>query len=119
MATELLLIEDWYAVTRLLTDRIAKFPRLHRYSLGQHIASNCCEILADLIRAKYMPGGERKLQLLRQINVELEVLRFRLRLAHDLGALPHGAHRTSLERVMNCGKQLGGWIKLLDRKPQT
>jgi hypothetical protein len=118
MNTELALIDDWYELTRYLAERVATFPRAHRYTLGATIAGQCDALLADLVRARYMPRGAAKLDLLRAVNVELEVLRFRLRLAHDLKALAHNAHGHALERLQGCGRQLGGWVRSLEPKAE-
>ncbi len=104
MNTELALVDDWYELTRYLAERVATFPRAHRYTLG--------------VRARYLPRGATKLDLLRTVNVELEVLRFRLRLAHDLKALPHQSHEHALYRVRACGRQLGGWVRSLEAKAE-
>ena len=118
MNTELALIDDWYELTRYLTERVAAFPRTHRHTLGAKIADHCDTLLAELVRARYAPRGQAKLDALRTANVELEVLRFRLRLAHDLKALAHDAHRHALERLQACGRQLGGWVRSLEPRPE-
>jgi len=59
-------------------------------------------VLALLVRAKYPGPGDDKAALLADVNVELEVLRFQVRLANDLVALPlngHG-HAVKLAKVL-------------------
>ena len=56
---------------------MGKFPREHRPSLGQRIDLLFLEILEKLIRAKFT--GQRR-ELLESVNVNLQVLRFQVRL---------------------------------------
>jgi len=111
MSVELQLVDDCYELTRDLADRVDRFPRAQRHGVGAEINARCLTVLADLIRAKFAPPGPAKAEPLRRANVELEVLRFLLRLAHDRMALSHDAHRHVLERLQAVGRQLGGWIK--------
>jgi hypothetical protein len=68
-------------------------------------------ILGDLVRAKYQRHGEAKRSLLAEVNVELEVLRFQLRLAKDLAALPESSHGHAARLVEGVGAQVGGWLR--------
>ncbi len=111
MSAELRLVDDWYELTRHLAERVERFPRGQRHGVGAEVNARCLAVLADLVRAKFAPAGPQKADTLRRANVELEVIRFLLRLAHDLKALPHDAHRHALERLQECGRQLGGWVK--------
>jgi hypothetical protein len=110
MAQELKVISDFYELTHYLVGRNAKFPRHHRYSLGTDLEHRLQAVLALLVRARYAnPGG--KGELLAAVNIELEVLRFQLRLAKDLTALPLSSHGHAIEQVARVGAQVGGWLK--------
>ena len=89
MAKELKVIADFYDFTLWLIRHVAKFPRHHRYSLGTHIEARLQRILALLLRAKY---SKSKSQYLADANIELEILRFQIRLAKDLGVLAARSH---------------------------
>jgi hypothetical protein len=52
--------------------------------------------------------------ILTEVNAELEVLRFQIRLAKDLKALPVNSQGHAAGLI---GAQVGGWIKSL--KPRT
>jgi hypothetical protein len=112
MARELKVIQDYYDLSVYLMGRIVKFPRSVRYGLGMAIERRLQDLLALLVRAKYSPAGDRA-GLLRDVNVELEVLRFQLRQSAELSALPHGSHRHALGRVQDIGRQVGGWLRSL------
>ena len=113
---ELQVISDCYELTCYLTGHIEKFPRHHRYSLGVDMEGRLRAVLALLIRAKYAGKSDGKAAILADANVELEVLRFQLRLAKDLASLPLSSHGHAVKLISQVGVQVGGWLKSL-RKP--
>lgn len=115
MAHELKVIADCYDLTLYLSQRVEKFPRLHRYTLGADIERRVQSLLGQLIRAKYATGADARGTLLREVNAELEVLRFQIRLARDLSALPVKSQGHAAGLVEGVGAQVGGWLKSLNR----
>lgn len=111
MAADLQVLADFYELAKYLTGRIARFPRHHRHSLGIDMERRLQGILALLVRAKYQPAGDGKVRLLADANVELEVLRFQLRLARDLAALPNASHGHVSGLLEGVGAQVGGWLQ--------
>ena len=105
---ELKVIRDFYELMLYFTQRIEKYPRQHRYSLGRDMEARLQIILALLIEAKY---SKEKAVLLRKANIELETLRFQTRLAHDLKALPYKSHEHSMKQLLHVGAQVGGWLR--------
>jgi hypothetical protein len=61
-----------------------KFPRNHRFVLGERIERNLYDLLETLIKAKYT---RQRQSLLEQANLLLEILRFQMRLAKDMQCL--------------------------------
>ena len=61
-----------------------KFPRNHRFVLGERIERNLYDLLETLLRAKY---SKQRQELLEKVNLLLEILRFQMRLAKDLQCL--------------------------------
>ena len=110
MAQELKVIQDCYDLTLYLSGRVEKFPRSHRYTLGAEIEKRLLDVLGCLIRAKYSPADVR-VGLLADVNAELEVLRFQVRLAKDLNALPVSSHGEAYRQMEQVGAQVGGWLK--------
>jgi hypothetical protein len=117
MPQELQVLSDFYDLMHYLVGRIVRFPRHHRYSLGTDMEHRLQAILALLIRAKYAGPGDDRPALLRLVNVELEVLRFQLRLAKDLAALPRQSHGHAIQQVGQVRAQVGGWLRSI-RPPQ-
>jgi len=114
VAQELKVIADCYELALYLSQRVEKFPRSHRYTLGADIERRVQGVLGQLIRAKYA-SGETRPALLREVNADLEVLRFQVRLARDLKALPLNAQGHAAGLVEGVGAQVGGWLKSLKR----
>ena len=115
VAQELKVIADCYDLALYLSQRVEKFPRSHRYTLGADIERRVQSLLGQLIRAKYATGTDARGTLLREVNAELDVLRFQLRLAKDLKALPVKSQGHAAGLVEGVGAQVGGWLKSLQR----
>ena len=64
-------------------------------------------LLELLLRAKY---SRRKTEYLNDANIELEILRFQLRLAKDLRILPVKSHGHAAGLIQAMGAQIGGWL---------
>ncbi|TVS20886.1 MAG: diversity-generating retroelement protein Avd [Planctomycetaceae bacterium] len=101
-------ISDFYDFMLWLIQRIEKFPRHHRYSLGMTMENRLHEILAHLLEARY---SREKKALLRQANLDLEIVRYQSRLAKDLKALPIKSHGSASRMLAEIGAQVGGWLK--------
>lgn len=108
MGSELKIISDFYDLTLWLTQHTEKFPRHHRYSLGLAIENRVQNILSLLLRAKY---SHNKVPILNDANIELESLRFQIRIAKDLKILPIRSHGYAADAMESIGAQIGGWIK--------
>lgn len=108
MGPELKVIADFYDFMLWLIQHTEKFPRHHRYSLGLAMENRLQTILALLLQAKY---SKDKTSALASANLELEVLRFQIRLAKDLKALPVKSHGYAAEVMQSVGAQIGGWLK--------
>lgn len=107
MAQELKVIQDFYDFVLWLVQHTEKFPRHHRYSLGIAMENRLQRILELLLRAQY---SREKAGFLNDANMELEVLRFQVRLAKDLKALPAKSHGHAAGLMQGIGAQIGGWL---------
>jgi hypothetical protein len=81
---ELTVVTKTYDLILWSCNHTSKFPRNHRFVLGERIERNLYDLLETLIRAKYTKNRQ---QLLEEANLNLEVLRFQMRLAKDLQCL--------------------------------
>src|SRR5438045_8449438 len=78
---ELVVITKTYDLILWSCNHTGKFPRNHRFVLGERIERNLYDLLEILIRAKYT---RQRQELLEQANLVLETLRSQIRLATDL-----------------------------------
>ena len=93
---ELPAIQKAYDLAKEILTRTAKFPREHRFTLGDRIASNVLAVLELLIQATYT---KKKTFLLDDANLRLERLRMLLRLSRELGVMSNKGY----EYVMATG----------------
>ncbi len=112
MSKELKVIQDFEDLALYLVERVLKFPRNIRHGLGLAMEERLQALLALFVRAKYAARADKE-PLLRDVNVELEVLRFQLRQATVLKALAANSQHHVLERLRQVGQQVGGWLKSL------
>lgn len=105
---ELPIIRAYYDLIIWLMPKMGKFSREHRFTLGQRIELLLYEILEKLIRARYT--RDRR-SILESVNIDLEVLRFQIRLARDLKCLSLKSYGTASHKLVNIGRQVGGWMR--------
>ncbi len=85
-----------------------KFPRYHRFVLGERTERNLDDLLEALIRAKYT---RQRREFLEQANLLLEILRFQMRLAKDLQCLKVESYGFATKAIDEAGKLVGGWLR--------
>lgn len=88
--------------------RVEKFPRSQKFTLGDRIINISLDTLDVLIEATYTP---KRLPLLQKANVELEKLRFLIRLCHDFKLLSTKQYAYISNEINEVGKLVGGWIR--------
>lgn len=106
---ELQVITKTYDFAVWTCNHIAGFNRSFRYSLGERLERQVNCVLEGLIRARY--DSANRLSILRQVNVELELLRFQFRLAMDLKCLAPKHGGFAARCMLEIGEKVGGWIK--------
>ena len=74
-AQELVVITKTYDLILWSCHHTGKFPRNHRFVLGERIERNLYDLLEILIRAKYTRNRQ---ELLEKANLVLEILRFQM-----------------------------------------
>ncbi|MYH82461.1 four helix bundle protein [Candidatus Poribacteria bacterium] len=73
-----------YDVILWLMGRVEKFPRSQKFTLGDRIVNISLDTLDVLIEATYT---RKRLPLLQKANVQLEKLRYLIRICHDFKLL--------------------------------
>jgi len=105
---ELTVITRAYDLILWSCNHTGKFPRNHRFVLGERIECNLYDLLEKLIRAKYTRNRQ---ELLEQANLMLEILRFQMRLAKDLQCLKVDSYGFAAKAIDEIGRLVGGWLK--------
>ena len=105
---ELAVITKMYDLVIWGCQHVAKFPKSHKFTVGDRLAERLQDLFDLLVRAKY--HRDRRL-LLDQANLELELLRLQLRMAKDLKCLPLESYGFASRSVDEIGRLVGGWIK--------
>jgi len=105
---ELTVITKTYDLILWSCNHTGKFPRNHRFVLGERIERNLYDLLETLIQAKYM---KQRQPLLDKANLMLEILRFQIRLAKDLQCLKVESYGFAAKAIDEIGKLIGGWLK--------
>lgn len=110
---ELVVITKTYDLILWSCHHTGKFPRNHRFVLGERIERNLYDLLETLLRAKYT---RQRQDLLEKANLMLEILRFQMRLAKDLQCLRVESYGFATKAVDEIGKLVGGWLKSIGGK---
>ena len=97
-----------YDVLLWCVNHVGKFPRSHRFVLGERIETSMLDTVLLLVEASYVG---RKLPLLHRANVELEKLRILLRLSKDLGFTSLRQYEFISQECLTLGQQVGGWLR--------
>ena len=105
---ELVVITKTYDLILWSCQHTSRFPRNHRFVLGERIERNLYELLETLIQAKY---DKQRGPLLEAANLKLEILRFQMRLAKDLQCLKLKSYGFASKAINEIGRLVGGWAR--------
>ena len=105
---ELIVITKTYDLILWSCSHTSRFPRQHRFVLGERLERTLYDLLETLIQAKYT--RDRK-SLLGDTNLKLELLRFQVRLAKDLQCLRANSYEFASKQINEIGNMVGGWLK--------
>jgi len=89
---------------------LTRFPKIHRYSLGQRLDSTTLEVFESLVAASTQEPIQ-KLLLLEKASTKLETLKLLIRLAKDTQSLDNKRYIHLENYLQEIGKMLGGWLK--------
>ena len=107
---ELIVITKTYDLILWPCNHTSRFPRNHRFVLGERIERNLYNLLKTLIAAKYTKNRQR---LLEEANLSLEVLRFQMRLAKDLQCLKVESYAFAARSILSKSRDQRERLSLL------
>jgi hypothetical protein len=105
---ELVVITKTYDFILWSCHHVSRFPREHRFVLGERLENRLYDLLETLLQAKYTRTRQA---LLDRANLQLETLRFQVRLAKDLQCLPTKSYGFAAKAINEIGRLVGGWRK--------
>ena len=91
-----------------LMPAVNRFPRAHKFLLGDRIQGTAMDVLEALIDATY---NRRRDAPLARANLGIEKLRFLFRLAHDLRCLDSRRYEYAARSLDETGRRIGAWRK--------
>lgn len=100
---------------KLWQEYLPHFPKTSRYTLGAKIDDFFIKTTECAYRTCYL-SGEQKLSQAKDASLNLDMLKFFLRVAWEIKALDNKKYATLSERLDEIGKMLGGWIRQLKEK---
>lgn len=89
-----------YDLLLYLIPQLNKFPRSQKFLLADRIEKQILDIMEYLIEA-YYTTTEKKQPILRRVNLELEKLRYLIRISHDLKHFSHQQYGFIAGRVLS------------------
>lgn len=101
-----------YDIVLWIVQHVGKFPRSHRFVLGYRLETKMLTILDLLIRAAY---SREKKDYLDQANIELQIVRYLVRVGKDLGLTSLKQYEHISRELVALGQQVGGWGKAMVR----
>jgi hypothetical protein len=87
-------------------ERVAKFPREHKFTVGDRLVETCLDVACHLVEAAYRRDKHAELVAASRALVRARVL---VRLARSLRCLSEAQHLHFAKESDDIGRMLGGW----------
>ena len=100
-----------YDLIQWLLPRTLKFSREYRFALAVPIQNHAFALQRCLIEAARANEKREAAYHLRQADVELTLLRYKIRLSRDLRVLDFQGYEHAGRLIDEVGRLLGGWMK--------
>lgn len=107
-----ILLQKTYLLYNQLSQHIARFPKLERYSLGLKLDSACLILLEEIITAEQTIPVLKDKALL-EASVKTEIIKIFLRLAMEQTLIKETNYFSWSAMLIEIGKMIGGWKKSL------
>jgi hypothetical protein len=99
-----------YDLLLWLIPQAQKFPRIHRFGVGERVVRLALDFQETLIMAG-LSASEKRREALLQADIQLAKLRQMLRLCKDLELFNIGQYEHVAKMLVEIGRLLGGWQK--------
>jgi hypothetical protein len=105
---ELSIIQKTSDLIKYYVPIITRFPKDHKFTLGERLINRLYDLLEGLIEAKY---ARNKLEKLKLLNVKLDIIRHQTRFLLEFELINQKRYQYIIKLVDDIGTELGGWIK--------
>ncbi len=103
------LFVHWAKSLDWILDRCEKMPKYVRFTLSTRIANISLDVLEKIVEAIYRKDRN---EMLRYINLQLELLRVLFRICHSRHYISGRQYAYISGAVNEAGKMCGGWLKV-------
>jgi hypothetical protein len=97
-----------YDLACWLLPRVNDFPRSYRFILGDRVITVTLDLVEGLIDASHLREKRATLEV---VSMQLNRLRFLIRLSKDLKLLTASRYEYAARAMNEIGAMLGGWLK--------
>lgn len=97
----------YYKFFKYMLDKIDKFPRVSKFTIGDRITNLLCDIQENIIEAIYT---KNRYDILKNTNLKLEKLRIYIRISLERSYISIKQSEYIFNEINDIGKMLGGWI---------
>lgn len=91
---------------------LRQYPKSEKFTLAADTKRSMYELLKLIIRANKRYYKKTTLQ---DIDIELDNLRYLVRLGNDLGFLPFKKYENWSRLLNEIGRMIGGWMKSINK----
>lgn len=101
-----------------LNAAVKQFEKRDRHGIGERMENISFDFLDYLVLASKKKGDSR-MNLLEKMDRELVKEKILVRLSHKIKALPEQKYLDLERRIIEMGRQVGGWIKSERKRSET
>ncbi len=113
MLDKLIIYQKLYDLIIYAFPIINRFPKNQRFVLAQQIENSLLDAVKLVARANLQRDKRRTLY---ELDVQLDMTKLLIRIAHDLNLLSHRHYGQMAMRMKEIGRLLGGWRKQQAKK---
>jgi len=106
---ELQVYKDTYELVKMIHQMSGRFPKLHRYTLGERLCKDAGELFVPIQLANRATTAGERVKYLERFFLYFETVKIRLRLAYDLHCISIKEYALLVELTTKIGKQINGW----------
>ena len=103
-----------YSLYKLIDKYRVHIPKAKRYTLWLKTENTALNVLKGIIATSHQ-SGEKRLETLHQISVELDMLKIFIRLSLETKCLDSKRYLEIQKVLQEIGQMLGGWMEFASR----